>query len=185
MGVELPLQHRSPQRWAYPRMKEEVRRLAKGRTEWPRQAEFEAAGLDGLYQTIWKTKTRERIAAELGLTVRPPRRGRASPWTDDEIRGVLDQFLAGRRTWPTHSEFRAAGLRILADHITARGKREWWARQYGLEPPAPRLRWTDAAIERALDEFLEGRDRRPTRTQFKHAGLGGSVGQHIPHWHAR
>jgi hypothetical protein len=79
---------------------------------------------------------RKRIAAELGLATRPIRTRRTTCWTDERITVALDEFLEDRDSWPSRREFDAAGLGGLLQNITASGRRESWARQYGLVPRA-------------------------------------------------
>jgi hypothetical protein len=175
MRVDLPnFRRRRTSKWTYPRMREEIAHLTRGRTAWPPQAEFKAAGLAALYKRTREQGLRRRLSRDLGLT--PPHE-RPSPrrWTDDQIRATLDDFLKGRTTWPTHREFQQAGLSELIRKITERGQRDQWARNYNLDPPPPPFRWTETEIKAALDTFLEGRHEWPTWSEFKKAGLVGLI----------
>jgi hypothetical protein len=173
MGVEFSARRRGREyAWTYPRMRREVARLAEGRTDWPRQAEFTAAGLLGLYRITGRRHLRPRLARELGLTPPVERKPRTPSWTDEQIRAALDDFLKGRSTWPTTTEFRRAGLGSLIRRITLRRERDQWAHRYNLDPPTPPMRWTDDEIEAALDPFLKGRHLWPAWTEFQQAGLG-------------
>jgi site-specific DNA recombinase len=124
MSVEFSARRRGREyQWTYPRMRREVARLTEGRTNWPRQAEFAAAGLLGLYRITGRRHLRPRLARELGLTPPVERKPRTPSWTDQEIRAALDDFLKGRSTWPTTTEFRRAGLGSLIRRITSRTAR--------------------------------------------------------------
>jgi hypothetical protein len=176
MGVELSARRRGREyQWTYPRMRRELARLTEGRTDWPRQAEFKAAGLLGLYRITGRRHLRQRLARELGLTPPVERKPRTPSWTDEEIRSALDDFLKGRANWPTTTEFRRAGLGSLIRRITSCGQRDRWARHYNLDPPTPPKRWTDHEIKAALDTFLEGRHEWPTWSEFQQAGLVGLI----------
>jgi DNA invertase Pin-like site-specific DNA recombinase len=173
MGVELPPRRRTRSRWTYALMTEGVKTAAAGRKQWPSQREFRAVQLGGLDQTTMKNRRlRDRIAADLGLTI-PPRRNPTPDWTDERIREALDVFLKSRSSWPGETEFRNAGLGSLPANFYRNGTRNHWAKQYGLWPVAERHRWTDPEIERALDSLVERHDAWPTAVEFKHAGLAG------------
>jgi hypothetical protein len=175
MGVELPADRRGHEpQWTYPRMREAIAELAKGRSTWPRQAEFTGAGLRAVHKITHQKKLRPQLARELGLAL-PAERRSPRRWSDDEIRAALDDFLKGRSTWPGHREFGRAGLGGLLRLITMRGEREKWACEYDVDPPAPPFRWTDDKIEAALDTFLEGRHEWPTWSEFQQAGLVGLI----------
>jgi hypothetical protein len=137
LGFELPLAQRSHrQPWSYILMKEQTARFTRGRGDWPKESEFAQAGLMGLCRTMRDTGSRERIAAELGLTLRTP----ARKWTDETIAAALDKLMAGRTTWPRPGEFRKAGLRSLHQRIEREGEavKRRWAQRYGLES-SPRV----------------------------------------------
>jgi site-specific DNA recombinase len=174
MGVELrPKQRPAERRWTYARMKEEVAALAAQHNGFPTPAQFQAAGLSGLYQTITKKRLRRQLAADLGLRAPPIKSQRTNRWTHDQIKPALDDFLAGRSVWPTRREFQEAGLYGLLGHLHQRDDPEAWARRYGLAPPARRLKWTEAAIKRELDKFLAGRETWPRHIDFRRAQLRG------------
>jgi hypothetical protein len=153
-------------------MKDEVEKLAAGRTRWPTQDEFRAAHLERVYWKTQATGVRDRIAAELGLTA-PPTCSPRPRWTDDRTREALDWFLKDRSSWPTNSQFEKAGIGSLVDNLRRCGTREKWAKQYGLWPITGPVRWTDENIETALNTFLEGRTTWPKAQEFPQAGLGG------------
>jgi DNA invertase Pin-like site-specific DNA recombinase len=172
MGVEVPPRRVSHMRWAYPRMLEEVEKLAAGDGQFPTCRRFREAGLGGLAVAIHKRGLSDQIVTD--LRIRP--RARRSPrpdWTDETIRAALDGFLQGRRTWPTTTEFRAAGLDSIYANLYRNGTRDQWAKEYGIAARPEPVRWTDTTIKDALDALLEGRDTWPNTEEFKEAGLGG------------
>jgi DNA invertase Pin-like site-specific DNA recombinase len=173
MGVDLPPRRGNHVTWTSVRMREELVRLANGRKRWPTQDEFNAARLSGLYQAIMRVNARERLAADLGLALRPPHSRHRPAWTEETIRRELDSFLEGRPYWPSERAFRDAGIASITSYVRRHGGRKQWADLYGLELAPPPFRWTDTEIEQALDEFLQGRDTWPDSKQFAHAGLCG------------
>lgn len=65
---------------------------------------------------------------------RPARRGqRRGPqrWSDQELERELLAFLAGRKDWPTNSEFTAADRTNLAAAVSAYGGARYWAARLG------------------------------------------------------
>jgi hypothetical protein len=107
-------------------------RLAKGRSDWPTQPEFKAAGLFALHQAIQRAGTRDRLAAELGLKV--PGNRRPKRWTEANIAAALDHLLRGRDTWPAKRDFFEAGLGSLYNLLCNTETAEGWAERYGFEP---------------------------------------------------
>ena len=105
-------------------------RLAKGRSDWPTQPEFKAAGLFALHQAIQRAGTRDRLAAELGLKV--PGNRRPKRWTEANIAAAL--LLRGRDTWPAKRDFFEAGLGSLYNLLCNTETAEGWAERYGFEP---------------------------------------------------
>jgi DNA invertase Pin-like site-specific DNA recombinase len=133
LGVELPPNQRPiHRRWAYPAMKAAVAEIVTPDRHWPTHKEFHAAGLSGLAQVMTRQLLRERIADDLGLSRPPTRTIRTRCWTPDLIRAELDQFLAGRDSWPVASEFSQAGLGGLRTSMSRKRTIDWWAAQYGL-----------------------------------------------------
>jgi site-specific DNA recombinase len=143
--------------------------------EWPRYEAFQAAGLALLYRQVELHGGKRRWAADLGLPVAAPR-DPAQGWTDERIRGALDRFLAGRRTWPPTKDFASAGLQTVRLAVGRTGGPERWAREYGLTlDPAHRTRpdtWTDDRIAAELHPLLSGRVRWPPKSAFVEAGHG-------------
>jgi hypothetical protein len=172
MGVTVPPGRVTHTRWTYPRILEEVEKLAAGDGQFPTCRQFQEAGLSGLDKAIYTRRLSNQIAADLGIRPRARRRQRPD-WTDATIRATLDDFLRGRRTWPSESEFRRAGLDSLTANFYRNGTRDRWAREFGIPPPPEPFRWTETAIEHALDRLLQGRDTWPNSADFKRAGLGG------------
>jgi DNA-binding transcriptional ArsR family regulator len=86
-------------------------------------------------------------------------------WTTERIRADLDRFCGGRKTWPSATEFKAAGRADLYVAASRYGGIAFWAAELGFArpgrakpPPArispwrPRLRWAagGAALAGAL-----------------------------------
>jgi len=86
-------------------------------------------------------------------------------WTNERIRSALDDFCTGRGTWPSASEFKAAGHSDLYVAASRYGGVGFWAAELGFTRPAratapraqrrswwPRVRWAagGAALAGAL-----------------------------------
>jgi hypothetical protein len=134
IGVEHPPQQRARTHWTYARMRDEVARLAQERSDWPVYAEFGAAGQRSLYRAVSRNRCRAAIALDLGIPIPEGKKQIRGPWTEPVIKAALDEFLAGRETWPTTTEFRQAGLGAILTRFYREGSRDRWARRYGFEP---------------------------------------------------
>lgn len=132
MGVELAPRRAPQTRWTDARIKADLARFVKGRTEWPPRREFYAAGLGGLYCAIRSRHTRKALAAELDLRLPQGRIYGRKRWTDEAIRRSLEEMLDGRQTWPPRHQFRDAGLGTLHRLLTETGTRDEWATLYAL-----------------------------------------------------
>ena len=140
-GLTTTPNQRPHQCWTDERIRKETAEFTVGRVEWPSHQEFKAAGLSELHNAIAHRALRDQLAGELGLYAPPGKLGHRFRWTDPAIRSILDRFLDGRETWPSDSEFRAAGLRALLLSISRPpSRRDAWARHYGLGPAAIRKR---------------------------------------------
>jgi hypothetical protein len=64
--------------WPQERIANDLRRLTKGRGDFPSKAEFHEAGLRSLYDAICKYGGTARWAAQLGLSTSTSRQNRAS-----------------------------------------------------------------------------------------------------------
>ena len=127
--------------WTYDRIRTEIEQLCVGRATWPTKKEFDAVGLQCLYETVRRKGLREQLASELGLMVPPHRRYLSGPasrrrWTNDAIRAALDPLVDGQRVFPTRQQLRVAGLSGLDKVLTRTHTRRAWADVYGL--PLPR-----------------------------------------------
>ena len=89
-------------------------------------------------------------------------------WTEHTITVELERFLMGRRDWPRHVEFVAAGQKGLYHAVLKHGGTHAWAARMGVEWIDRRgnRRWTETRIRQGLAEFLSGRDVWPTRKEF-------------------
>jgi hypothetical protein len=94
----LALRHRRGHRWTAETTELALENLLAGRSTWPNQREFAAAGLAGLYQTITRTEGHDAMAARHGLPLQRPWRQRTAPmrWSAD-AREQPATLLAGAR----------------------------------------------------------------------------------------
>lgn len=118
--------------WTDERMEAELRPLVAGRTTWPPRANFDDAGLTGLYNAIQRRGTRNRWAAHFGL--RPPA-ARIRPntlWTDEVIEDQLGALVRELGRWPRHADFAAAGLRSVYEKLRREGTTLEWAERLGV-----------------------------------------------------
>ncbi len=76
--------------------------------------------------------TRYVFSAAVAPKHRSTRPGRPPKWTDAVIEAELREFLKGRATWPTPSEFRSAGQGALYAAATKAGGVARWRRIVGL-----------------------------------------------------
>jgi hypothetical protein len=135
LQLELPATRSTHRPWTYTRMKDELAAFASGRSDWPARVEFIENGLMLLYQKIGEAQARQRLAADLGLSLPEGRtKIRRRHWTDDRIYQTLEPFLRGRDAWPTKAEFRQVGLSTLYGALNKQGRRDYWARHFGLRP---------------------------------------------------
>jgi hypothetical protein len=56
-----------------------------------------------------------------------------SAWTDERVRGALEEFCRGRTVWPPERVFREAGKERLYKAASRHGGVGYWADQLGLE----------------------------------------------------
>jgi DNA invertase Pin-like site-specific DNA recombinase len=161
--------------WTEERVRAELAKFLDGRSSWPTEKEFRAAGLRPLREAARVTGGLRRWAEQLGFELCA---GRADPrpWTYERMRTAIAQFTADRGDWPTQAEFHEAGHRSLYDAIRRTGVREELAADLDLRlrPGAQRIAgyWTEPKIDAALRDFLRGRDTWPSRCEFRAEGLG-------------
>jgi len=98
-------------------------------------------------------------------------------WTNERIRDALEQFCAGRETWPSASEFKKAGHSDLYVAASRYGGIAFWTKELGLARPArpaapepaaptrtartrrrwrPKLGWAAAGVAFAAALFAAG-----------------------------
>lgn len=111
--------------------------LCAGRERFPTITEFQEAGLGGLHSTLGRRRGLDAWAARFGLPRHPPN-GRLPTWTPATISAALDGLCAGRETFPSHQDFKAAGLLGLYQALYRRGEFDAWVARSGL----PRQRST-------------------------------------------
>jgi hypothetical protein len=110
----------------------------------------------------------ERVGGGRATTYRLVRRSHPPGqrhWTNERIQAALEDFCAGRKTWPSASEFKAAGRSDLYVAASRYGGIGVWATELGFPQPSrattsqrvvrswrPRLRWAagGAAFAAAL-----------------------------------
>ncbi len=162
--------------WTEERIRTELRSNLNGKDTWPTCKQFAADGHPALRHAVREFGGAERWASELG--VRLPRHQRARPkWSYLRLKEELTAFTRDRRDWPAVADFEAAGRMTLYHAIMRSGSRAQLAADLGLQLPAglarirSPARWTDEAIEAALDQLLEGRTSWPSWTDFREAGL--------------
>lgn len=145
-------QHRVQGTWTTDMIRRELAAFLGDRTDWPTQREFRDTGRKGLLDAIYNYGGATYWADQFGMTPRPhgrddqriekPRSSRTwrPRWTDERIRTALTELLDGRDSWPTTAEFRALGLGSLLNVIYTQGRADYWAAEFGLEPPSARRR---------------------------------------------
>ena len=175
-------------RWDDESIRAALAELLAGREDWPTCDEFEAMGAKYLREVIGRGRGAAWWAAEMGLRDGDRPAGGLRRWTEPQIRATLNEFLRGRTTWPSWTEFRAAGLHAFREALRHYGGPERWAAEMGvtLEPPARPFRpaksrktstpapdwprWSDERIQHELQEFLAGRPDWPRYREFVEAG---------------
>jgi hypothetical protein len=165
---EMRLPRHRADKWDDDSIRIALTKLCASRTSWPPQAEFEEAGLLGLYGSLSKRDELDRWAEEMGF-VRPPR----VDWNDETIRAALIEFCAGRKTWPTVREFVEAGLVGLYGAISERSELDRWAEEMGFGRRRHGAAWDNESVRVALVELCAGKDSFPTHPEFAAAGLTG------------
>lgn len=174
--------------WDDDSIREALSGFLQGKTRWPTYDEFIDAGLKGMRDVLPRFGGPERWSREMGLAEGPRPWGGVVRWTDEAIRSALTQFLQGRTVWPTHREFRQAGLGGLYSKLLQEETLERWAGEIGIDPPSlrrprarrrrvprprpvepgapPNRRWTDERITKALAAFLKDREEWPSYSEF-------------------
>lgn len=80
----------------------------------------------------------ERVGGGRSTRYRRPRRSQSPQrqWTNERIRGALVDFCAGRTTWPSAGDFKAAGHTDLYVASSRYGGIGFWASELGFSRPA-------------------------------------------------
>lgn len=112
------------------RIERELRALVQATGSWPAHSDFKRAGLVPLYALLQRHPLKPQGWADrLGVThIDHRRRG----WNAERVERELREFVAGRSTWPTQAEFRAAGQARLLYALYAFGGHREWAERFGL-----------------------------------------------------
>jgi hypothetical protein len=111
----------------------------------------------------------ERVGGGRATTYRLVRRSRPSGqrhWTNERIHAALEDFCAGRKTWPSASEFKADGHSDLYVAASRYGGIGYWATELGFDQPSratthepavrswrPRLGWAAGGAALAATVF--------------------------------
>jgi DNA invertase Pin-like site-specific DNA recombinase len=126
--------------WTEARIEGALAPFLRWRKTWPRNHEFEAAGLSALRIAVSVHGGNEHWARKYGL----PYQLRQSKWNPKRVERELEAFLAGRERFPTKSEFVEARRGRLYEAIRRHGGLAYWSAQFGLERPL-RGRWRSLA----------------------------------------
>lgn len=174
-----------PRLWTEDRIRGELRRFMKGRSEWPPYREFQRAGLKALRDNITRHGGARRWAGELGVRYVEHRPGYAPTWTEDRVREDLSIYLAGREQWPSREQFERDGQKLLRDAINRTGGPDRWAAEFGV-PRANRLSgirrgWAPEVVEAELKKLIGGSGRWPSRGEFHAAGLSSMLSSIYTH----
>jgi DNA invertase Pin-like site-specific DNA recombinase len=160
--------------WPDERIRRDLREFLAGRTVWPGQQEFRAAGKRRLREAVTASGGPERWAAEFGLTLTQWQHAERF-WSDDRVERELRELTAGRRDWPSRREFIDAGKLQLYACVQRRGERMRWANRLGLEATERRRRsspvWTDEVICQTIRALSGDTGVFPRMKVFKDAGI--------------
>ena len=98
------------------------------------------------------------------------------PWPTDRIERELNDYLQGKRIWPSPEEFEAAGRRRLHEQIVRHAGVKCWAHHVALpvigRGPS-REPWTEARVRAALRLYLRRKRHWPSQHDFERDGLSG------------
>jgi hypothetical protein len=163
-----------PRIWTEEHVRGQLALFLEGRREWPRAADFAAAGQSVLRRMVARYGGARRWAEEFGVAYRV-RQGRPPPaWDEARVRRELGEFLDGCSYWPAAGEFERAGRMALWKAVKRFGGSERWALEFGLprrtRRAGPRRTWSEERIESELRRFLAGRTEWPTVREFQEAG---------------
>ena len=164
------------QDWTRRKVITALRPLLDGRSEWPRFAEFQAAGLGLAHANARRHATVRKWCELFGVAV--PVKFRPMPlWSSGRVRRELTVALQGWNTWPTMREFRAMGQGELRKAVQLHGGAHRWAQEFGLplsrQQATNRMRWSVEQMENAVRELAAGQSHWPPCKQFEAAGLTG------------
>jgi hypothetical protein len=201
MGVTRPKRHGgSPPYWTDERVRRRLKEMLAGSVDWPRVAEFVAAGEVRLLDAVRRRGGVKHWAAQLGLPFTPRGRndrtgsdGRIRSWDDDRIASPISPLIEELGRWPTKGEFRAAGLSKALAAVYEHGGSARWQQRFGVVPRdfdgrlPDRQRWTSERVEAELREFCAGRETWPTFREFQAAdryALYRAAGRYggMKHW---
>ncbi len=117
--------------WNELRVEGALRPLVRGRTRYPRWAEFVAAGLGEAYQGARNHGGHGHWAEHFGLAFTPHE---PDEWPKSRIEAELRRVLKDSPILPNEAEFKRAGFGELHKAIRTHGDRLYWAKRLGIEP---------------------------------------------------
>lgn len=172
--------------WPAAQIEDGLRGFLAAQNRWPDFAEFADAGLARLHAQAMAFGGPYWWGPRLGIQIPP----RFVIWNEERVRGALRPFLRGRERFPSEGDFRDAGLFSLRRAIDKHGGLAYWAEEFGLESGSRGATWTEEMVHEQLDRLLDGRERFPTREEFRLAGklnLFHAAKRHggIPYWQRR
>jgi hypothetical protein len=153
-------------KWTDDLVRSELTAFLTGRTAWPRQWEFLAAGRADLVGAMARMGGARRWARELGFG--EIRAGQHRYWTDERIEAELRAVLAGK-DWPGIRGLKALSPRLHAVLFKDPRGTNFWVERLGLAPR--RRQWDDARIRAELDRFLGDRHDWPSKREFQAAQM--------------
>jgi site-specific DNA recombinase len=162
--------------WTNARLERELATFLDGRTCWPIDDVFIAAGRVELLQQARLRARDTWWAFYFHLPLQDPG-ARPTLRTEAMIKAELIAYLADKTVWPTLRQFHADGKRALRRAIAETGGLERWSAEVPDVPCPPiQHRWSEDRMRTELEAFCRGRSAFPTRPEFRNAGLGGLHG---------
>lgn len=162
--------------WDDEEIERRLREFIGDRDVFPTPQQFILANQRRLYDHVCLRGGGPIWASRLDLPFDQGRRRRQLRWTKERVQNELAEFLAGRDTWPTMSEFSACGKGQLRRAVTRFGGMEHWAGLFGLPLSnfrGPHLAWPESRIDAELRALIGVRSAWPRRREFTAAGLDG------------
>lgn len=148
MGYE-PNPSSVPGAWNDERIERELSQLIDRVGGWPRPEHFFTNDLGELYAAVGRhggmVDWRQRLGAPAQAAAERVAHEPYGAWSDERIERELAAVVAGRLSFPTQAEFKAAGKDRLLRAIQRHGGTAAWADRFGLAGPDPGPRTVRAA----------------------------------------